>query len=116
MKKVIYFDECSATDYLTILNGGTLMITDTDEEATGTKAEIKVGAKLKILFDALFVKGSANLDSNIGAYTSGENLIKTTISNTTLSDFIDAIEGNESDIDTLDGYKIQIVNNSRFGH
>lgn len=26
MRKIVYFDENSATDYLTILNGGTLLI------------------------------------------------------------------------------------------
>ena len=72
MRKIVYFDENSATDYLTILNGGTLLISDSEEEKIGDKAEIKAGAKLKVLFNSLFVSGSANLDSNIGAYTSGE--------------------------------------------
>ena len=106
MRKIVYFDENSATDYLTILNGGSLVISDSEEEKVGGNAEIKVGAKLKLLFNSLFVSGSANLDSNIGAYTSGENFIKTTISNTTLSDFVDAVTVDESDIKCLKGYRI----------
>ena len=35
MRKIVYFDENSATDYLTILNGGSLVIVDTDEEKVG---------------------------------------------------------------------------------
>ena len=112
MRKIVYFDENSATDYLTILNGGSLVISDSEEEKVGDTAEIKVGAKLKILFNSLFVSGSANLDSNIGAYTSGENFIKTTISNTTLSDFIDAVTVDDSDIKCLKGYSIYVMPNS----
>ena len=112
MRKIVYFDENSATDYLTILNGGSLVISDSEEEKVGGNAEIKVGAKLKMLFNSLFVSGGANLDSNIGAYTSGENFIKTTISNTTLSDFIDAVTVDESDIKCLKGYSIYLMPNS----
>lgn len=112
MRKIVYFDENSATDYLTILNGGTLLISDLEEERVGDRAEIKAGAKLKILFNSLFVSGSANLDSNIGAYTSGENFIKTTISNTTLSDFIEVVKESNTDIKCMKGYSIYIMPNS----
>lgn len=112
MRKIVYFDENSATDYLTILNGGTLLISDSEEERVGDSAEIKAGAKLKILFNSLFVSGSANLDSNIGAYTSGENFIKTTISNTTLSDFIEVVKESNADIKCMKGYSIYIMPNS----
>ena len=112
MRKIVYFDENSATDYLTILNGGTLLISDSEEEKIGDKAEIKAGAKLKVLFNSLFVSGSANLDSNIGAYTSGENFIKTTISNTALSDFVEVVSEPDSDISCMKGYSIYIMPNS----
>ena len=112
MRKIVYFDENSATDYLTILNGGTLLISDSEEEKVGNNTEIKAGARLKVLFNSLFVSGSANLDSNIGAYTSGENFIKTTISNTTLSDFIEIVRESDSDIKCMKGYSIHIMPNS----
>ena len=35
MRKIVYFDENSATDYLTILNGGSLVISDSEEEKVG---------------------------------------------------------------------------------
>ena len=112
MRKIVYFDENSATDYLTILNGGTLLISDSEEEKVGNNTEIKAGARLKVLFNSLFVSGSANLDSNIGASTSGENFIKTTISNTTLSDFIEIVRESDSDIKCMKGYSIHIMPNS----
>ena len=95
MKKVVYFDENSATDYLVVKNGGALVLNDFEEEKSGSSAEIHVGAKLKLLFNSLFVSGVAKVDSNIGLYTSGENLIKTTITNTTLSDFTSCPRKNE---------------------
>ena len=112
MKKIVYFDEESATDYLVIQNGGSLLIEDTDEDKIGNNAEIKAGAKLKMLFNSLFVKGDAEIDSNIGVYTSGQNLIKSTITNTTLSDFMDVLNGQNKDIDSLENFKLEIVENS----
>lgn len=89
LKKVVYFDENSATDYLVVKNGGALVLNDFEEEKSGSSAEIHVGAKLKLLFNSLFVSGAAKVDSNIGLYTSGENLIKTTITNTTLATLLE---------------------------
>ena len=34
------------------------------EEKVGNNTEIKAGARLKVLFNSLFVSGSANLNSN----------------------------------------------------
>lgn len=99
MRKIVYFDENSATDYLTILNGGTLLISDSEEEKIGDKAEIKAGAKLKVLFNSLFVSGSANLDSNIEEkylvgvhafqnFRHAQNLIKNDINQMLVEDFL----------------------------
>lgn len=49
----------------------------------------------------MFVSGSAKVDSNIGAWTSGENFITTTISNTTLSDFIEVVKGEDIMVNLL---------------
>lgn len=109
MKKIIYFDENSATDYLVIQNGGALVFSDSDAQKTGDTVELNVGAKLKLLFNSLFVSGSAKIDSKVGIYASGENLIKTTITNTTLSDFLELVTTENKDIITLDGYHVEIV-------
>ncbi|RGI42447.1 hypothetical protein DXB52_14945 [Ruminococcus sp. OM04-4AA] len=112
MKKIIYFDENSATDYLVMKNGGALVIEEEDKEKYGSHGEIKAGAKLKLLFNSLFVKGDAAIDSNIGVYTSGQNLIKTTITNTTLSDFLDILDENSTEIMKLEDFQIYIMENS----
>ena len=112
MKKIIYFDENSATDYLVMKNGGTLIIEDKEEEKYGSHGEAKVGAKLKVLFNSLFVKGDAAIDSNIGVYTSGQNLIRTTITNTTLSDFLDILGEKNTDIVGMENFQIYIMKNS----
>lgn len=112
MKKIIYFDENSATDYLVMKNGGALVIEEEDKEKDGSHGEIKAGAKLKLLFNSLFVKGDAAIDSNIGVYTSGQNLIKTTITNTTLSDFLDILDENSTEIMKLEDFQIYIMENS----
>lgn len=112
MKKIIYFDENSATDYLVMKNGGALVIEDEDKEKYESHGEIKAGAKLKLLFNSLFVKGDAAIDSNIGVYTSGQNLIKTTITNTTLSDFLDILDENSTEIIELKDFQIYIMENS----
>lgn len=111
MKKIVYFDENSATDFLIIKNGGALVLNDSEENKSGDKAEVNVGAKLKLLFNSLFVSSSVKVDSNIGVYTSGENLIKTTITNTTLSDFLEIIE-DDKEIEILKDYTVEIVPNS----
>ena len=36
MKKIIYFDENSATDYLVMKNGGALVIEEEDKEKDGS--------------------------------------------------------------------------------
>ena len=60
----------------------------------------------------MFVNGDAAIDSNIGVYTSGQNLIKTTITNTTLSDFLDILDENSTEIIELKDFQIYIMENS----
>lgn len=57
MRKIVYFDEDSATDYLVIQNGGSFLMEDLNENKIGGNGEVKVGAKLKALFNSLFIKG-----------------------------------------------------------
>ena len=46
MRKIVYFDEDSATDYLVIQNGGSFLMEDLNENKIGGNGEVKVGAKL----------------------------------------------------------------------
>ena len=49
LKKVVYFDENSATDVLIIKNGGALVLNDSEENKSGDKAEDIVQKVLRSL-------------------------------------------------------------------
>ncbi|MDF2883776.1 MAG: hypothetical protein K0R54_4340 [Clostridiaceae bacterium] len=113
MIKVVYFDEGSATDYLTIKNGGTLIIKNDKVKENKHKEEMEIGGKLQSLFNVLFLKGDASIKSNIGASHAGESLIKTSISNSILSDFFDMLNAKDNDkIEKLEYYSVIAVENS----
>ncbi|GHT93111.1 hypothetical protein FACS1894140_5980 [Spirochaetia bacterium] len=109
MLKVVYFDEGSAIDYIDIYNGGVKKETE-DKKAgrkifggTNAKTEVKTG----ILFKALepFIK--INLEGNInGEITrAGERVLRTTISNTVLTDYIN-IADNDKKVNKLKKYTV----------
>lgn len=89
MIKIIYFDETSATDYITIQNGGQI-----DWSTSENKEKL---AKLMAEIDAQ-AKGGINWFSAIKASISGQasasydsrttNLIESTLTNTLLTDYI----------------------------
>lgn len=89
MMKVVYFDEIAATDYITIQNGGQIDWTTTENKERLAKiiAEIDVQAKGGFnLFSFIKSSVSGNVNSNLGTNTS--NLIKSTVTNTLLTDYI----------------------------
>lgn len=114
MIKIVYFDEESATDYITIKNGGSLVMSSEQATAKQHTEVLQAGVRIKSLFNYLFIKGDANADLNIDLSNAGESLIKTTISNTILSDFLDLIlsENNNDKIIELSGYKVNLIHNT----
>ncbi|HII4404670.1 DUF6414 family protein [Clostridium perfringens] len=89
MMKVIYFDEIAATDYITIQNGGQIDWTSTENKERLAKiiAEIDMQAKGGFnLFSFIKASVSGNANANIDKNTS--KLIKSTITNTLLTDYI----------------------------
>ena len=89
MMKVVYFDEIAATDYITIQNGGQIDWTTTENKERLAKiiAEIDVQAKGGFnLFSFIKSSVSGNVNANLGTNTS--NLIKSTVTNTLLTDYI----------------------------
>ncbi len=112
MIKVVYFDNSSAIDYLNIYNGGEKIQTDEEikkntEELT-TKANASIFAKLSWL--PFF---GANMEAGIDAeINSNDNsLVKTTISNTILTDFIQKSDGDDRLI-KFKGYQLSPYKNS----
>ena len=89
MMKVVYFDETAATDYITIQNGGQIdwSTTENKERLAKIIAEIDVQAKGGFnLFS--FIKSSLSGNANVNLDTNTSKLIKSTVTNTLLTDYI----------------------------
>ncbi len=98
--KVVYFDENSAIDYLDIYNGGTKMkssdkstsISDSEQGDVGLK--VKTGALFKALKPVIDITLEGGVKGEIGRI--GESVIKTTVTNTLLSDYLDVAKEDKS--------------------
>ena len=122
--KIVYFDEESITDYIQIVEGGTLEKTtellnesssSSDADITA-KAGVGIGGMLKALvgFDLSASVGS-QLQTSFNAHDMAKNIIKNTI----LSDFIDIIDdesivrkGTNGSIRKFNGYNISVHKDS----
>ena len=113
MIKVVYFDDQSATDYLYIYDGGAKIQTSDMVKAKSkdiaNKTSLGLAAKLSWL-PFLNINGETEIDATFG-YKSN-SLIKTTLSNTVLTDFLDKIKGDEVRILKFSGYLVRAYKNS----
>lgn len=113
MLKIVYFDELSATDYLIIKNEG---ITKQIEEQLCSKDKEKdlnvggeIGAKIPLwLFG---IGGGIKGEGKIKLENSENNILKKTISNSLLSDFINEI-GEDDNIIRFKEYSVKPYPNS----
>ena len=89
MIKVIYFDETAATDYITIQNGGQIDWTSTENKEKLAKLIAEIDIQAKGGFNLLsFVKASISGNANTSIDTNTSKLIKSTVTNTLLTDYI----------------------------
>lgn len=113
MIKVVYFDDQSATDYLYIYDGGAkIQTSDKVKEKSGeiaNKTSAGLVAKLSWL-PFLNVEGETKVDTSLG-YKSN-SLIKTTLSNTVLTDFLEKIKDDEKRILKFSDYSVKAYKNS----
>lgn len=113
MIKVVYFDDQSATDYLYIYDGGAKIQTSDKMKAKSgeiaNKASAGLYAKLSWL-PFLGGEGTAEIETNLG-YKSN-SLIRTTLSNTVLTDFLEKIKGDSKRILRFSGYTVRAYKNS----
>jgi hypothetical protein len=90
--KIVYFDEGSAIDYLDIYNGGIKSEIKDKGRNIGSffKSKANISGKTGILFKALKPFLNINAEGSISGEFSrvGETVLKTTITNTVLTDFI----------------------------
>lgn len=113
MIKVVYFDDQSATDYLYIYDGGAKVQTsDKVKEKSGeiaNKTSAGLFAKLSWL-PFLGGEASTEIDTSLGYKSS--SLIKTTLSNTVLTDFLEKIQSDDKRILKFTDYVVNAYKNS----
>lgn len=112
MIKIVYFDEFSATDYLTIYDGGEVVKTSEEIKAKSKELAGKASAKLFAKYNWLpFIGGEAMTSGNMDLSNKGSLLIKTTLDNTVLTDFLEKSK-NDNRIVKLNGYNVYAYKNS----
>lgn len=113
MIKVVYFDDQSATDYLYIYDGGAkIQTSDKVKEKSGeiaNKTSAGLFAKLSWL-PFLGGESSTEIDARLG-YKSN-SLIRTTLSNTVLTDFLEKIKQDKKRILRFSNYTVKAYKNS----
>lgn len=114
LAKVIYFDEGSATDYIQLFNGGDLKSATElfDENNLDENAETSVRAG----FGSRIVRILAGLDihaeakGSLAASFNSGTIVKNIISNTVLTDFLNAVEADSSEaIKSFTNYSIEQI-------
>lgn len=117
MLKIVYFDEKTAMDYLDIKFGGKLetMTEELDEKAKKALARIEAQAEAGLKF-LQFFQAKLSSGGNAEASRQGIDIMKSTLTNTVLTDFI-AITNTDgkSDIVIFEGFQLRAKKDS-FAH
>lgn len=88
--KIVYFDEISATDYITIQNGGQIDWSTTENKEKLAKLMAEIDAQAKGGFNWFSaIKASVSGQASASYDSSTTNLIESTLTNTLLTDYID---------------------------
>lgn len=112
MIKVVYFDDLSATDYLNIYDGGEKIQTKNKIEEKNKELASRTSAKLFAKLSWLpFLGGEAETSANVDFSLSGSSLIKTTLSNTVLTDFLNRAADDDR-ICIFNDFKVKAYKNS----
>ncbi|URZ05952.1 DUF6414 family protein [Clostridium felsineum] len=112
MIKVVYFDDSSATDYLNIYDGGQKIQTKDDIENKNRELANRTMAGVYAKLSWLpFFGGSAKTDINTNISIGGSSLIKTTLANTVLTDFLEKSKQDKRVVDFSD-FKLKAYKNS----
>lgn len=121
MKKIIYFDEDSVTDYIQIVEGGQLERTtellSNTQKGVETNMELSGSTGISRIFKALLgfeAKISGGLKGNTAIDTN--KMVKNILQNTILTDFLDLIkkekDNTEFSIKTFSGFNISVNKDS----
>ncbi|NQO74236.1 hypothetical protein HO952_04020 [Streptococcus suis] len=123
IKKVIYFDESTAMDFLQIESKGKLTKTTElmstleggiDAQITGEVSLGKNGA-LKTIFEKMAgLSGGGSVSSTTSGAIQGNKIAKTILENSLLYDFLDTVELRKKNylVDITENYTLEISENS----
>lgn len=105
--KVVYFDESSAIDYLTISNHGQRSTSSQTEKTVegSTSADVKVKSKLGkwlSVIPGIEIDGEVNLSGKVAA----DKLVKSSVTSAVLSDFLESAAKPSDEIVKLEDYSL----------
>ena len=106
LTKIVYFDEQTALDYVEIRDKGRY----TREMENANKGEVGVATDASAKTPKLF--SVFRLNADIHASAEAQKIVRSTISNTILTDFVDKAEKHK-DVERLSGYDIQLTEETR---
>lgn len=111
--KIVYFDEDSAMDYINIIDGGKI---DSEQEISNgseTGAKLSIGAKIASNLKFLnFFETGAGIESNAELVSQSKDIVKSTITNTILTDFIKKVNKSDSMVKSFTNVSIKILKDS----
>jgi len=109
MIKIVYFDEKSAIDYIDIYNDGRKSEAQLKQKGTSSRLSGDIGISIqdgmlfKMLGPLLRLSAKSKAEAHLNRVT--EDLVRTTISNTVLSDYINLASVDDKII-KFDGYRV----------
>ena len=106
--KVIYYDENSAIDYVTLKYGGDYDFEELKKSARKCNADGSVKNEVKVSPLTKILKFSTSLDSSIKADIENNNVFTSTIKTNTMVEFIKLCETNPSEMKRFDGYTLEL--------
>lgn len=116
--KIVCFDEGSATDFIQIVNGGSISVQESDERDSHASAEAhgslsgRIGTG-GILASLLGGKAEASVGASGEGSVGTSNVIKSIVTNTVLTDFLGALNSSEKEVvHKFEGYSIEPVENT----
>lgn len=111
--KVIYFDENSAIDYINIVDGGKLENQITTANENKTEGELSIGSKIASGLKFLNIFNvEAGIESSAELVSQSKDIVKSTITNTILTDFISKVSNDDTMIQKFENAKITILKDS----
>lgn len=106
LTKIVYFDEKTALDFVEIRDKGRY----TREMENESKGEVGVSTEASAKTPKLL--SMFRLNADIHASAEAQKIVRSTISNTILTDFIEKSE-QEKGVERLSGYDIQLTQETR---